>query len=220
MTGRRRGCKKSGSRRRARKDLVDHELMKVLAKPQRVRILAILCERTASPKEISDETGEALASVSYHVKVLRDQGLIQLERKAQRRGAVEHFYRRASRTLLPSDAWGNLPAALKKELSACIVQEFLDDAAEAIKAGIFDDPTSDVSWTPLVLDRAGFEEVNRLAAQFLAAVFEVQVAASERLANGKGDEAPERISATVFLASFLSSRDPEDGKKSAATMRR
>jgi DNA-binding transcriptional ArsR family regulator len=199
--------------------LVDHDLMKVLAKPQRVRVLAILDERIASPKEIAAETGEDLGSVSYHVKVLRDHGLIELERKVPRRGAVEHFYRGVSQTLLPADAWANLPSALAKKVSACIVQEFVEDASAAMEAGVFDDPPSELCWAPLVLDRAGAEEVSRLAAEFLEGVFGAQTQASRRLA-AEGSTTPERISTTVFLASFLSSRSPEEGKKASAALRR
>ncbi len=207
--------------KRSCEDLVDHELMRVLAKPQRIHILAILAERIASPKEISEETGENLGSVSYHVKVLRDHGLIELERKTPRRGAVEHFYRGVSRTLLPADAWNNLPPSLTKEVSACILREFFDDASDAMEAGIFDDPASDLSWTPLILDRRGVEEIGQLATDFLEGVFKAQAKASKRLATTKGRKAPaERISATVFLASFLSSRSPKEGKKASATKRR
>lgn len=215
MTGKKR------RRKKPTKDLVDHQLMKVLAKPQRVRILAILAERVASPKEISDETGEDIGSVSYHIKVLRDHRLIELDSKTPRRGAVEHFYRAVSRTLLPADVWDNLPVTLTKEISACILGEFFDDASNAIKAGIFDDPASDLSWTPLILDRLGVEEIGRLVTNFLEGVFEAQAKASKRLATAKDSKAPEeRISATVFLASFLSSRSPKDGKKASATKRR
>jgi DNA-binding transcriptional ArsR family regulator len=121
--------------KRSPEDLIDHKLMKVLAKPQRVHIYAILAERVASPKEISEETSEDIGSISYHVKVLRDHGLIELERKAPRRGALEHFYRAVSRTLLPVDAWKNLPHALTEEVSACILREFLNDASNAIEPG-------------------------------------------------------------------------------------
>jgi DNA-binding transcriptional ArsR family regulator len=208
-------------RKRSCDDLIDHELMKVLAKPQRVRILAILTERVASPKEISEETGEDIRSLSYHVKVLRDHGLIELERKAPRRGALEHFYRAVSRTLLPADAWDKLPLSLTKEVSRCILREFLDDASDAMQAGVFDDPAGDLSWTPLVLDRLGVEEIGQLATDFLEGVFEAQAKASKRLAAAKSRKTPaERISATVFLASFLSSRNPKEGKKASATMRR
>jgi DNA-binding transcriptional ArsR family regulator len=85
--------------------------MHALAKKKRVEIFALLCERIASPKEISDELEEDLSKVSYHVNVLRECRLVVLDRKTPRRGAVEHFYRAATPTLIPPDAWDNLPPA-------------------------------------------------------------------------------------------------------------
>jgi DNA-binding transcriptional ArsR family regulator len=65
---------------------------KALASPLRVEALAILSERRASPKELTEELGGKLPSVSYHVKVLEGYGLIEQVDEAPRRGAVEHFY--------------------------------------------------------------------------------------------------------------------------------
>lgn len=46
----------------------------------------------ASPKRLSDELGERLGNVSYHMKELADAGMIELVRTEPRRGAVAHFY--------------------------------------------------------------------------------------------------------------------------------
>lgn len=216
--GVRRGAK--GRTKRKSKDLVDHELMRALAKPLRAKVLAILTERIASPKEIADETGEGLSVVSYHVRVLLECGLIELDRKVPRRGAVEHFYRAAGRTLLPPDAWDNLPPGMRERVSTGILREFFDDASAAMEAGVFDDPAGELSWTPLILDELGVEEVGRLARDFLDSVLEAQTEASERLREGKGKDAVAATSATVFLASFLSARSPKDGKKASAAKRR
>lgn len=110
---------------------------------------------------------------------------------------------------------------LKQEVSACILREFLDDVSDAVEAGIFDDLASDLCWTPLILDGPGIEEIGELVKDFLEDVFEAQAKASRRMAAAKGGKATaERISATVFLASFLSSRSPRDGRKAAATLQR
>jgi DNA-binding transcriptional ArsR family regulator len=217
---RREGKSKRLSRRPSR-DLVDHKLMKVLGKPERARILAILAERVASPKEISEETGQELSSVAYHVKVLRKYELIELERKEPRRGAVEHFYRAISPTLLPPGAWDNLPPAMRKGLSVSILREFFDDASSSLEAGVFDDSASDLSWTPLVLDRPGVEEVGQLTDDFLKAILAVQAKASKREKSKRSDKGAKKpVSATVFLASFPSSRNPKEGRKASATKRR
>lgn len=94
-----------GARRATRAvELVDHQLMRALARAERIEILAILTERIASPKELAAETGEDLSTISYHVRNLRDCGLIELDHKIPRRGAMEHFYRAVDRTLLPPNA--------------------------------------------------------------------------------------------------------------------
>lgn len=67
-------------------------LFTALGHPLRVRILAALYERTASPNEISKEFKEGLSQISYHFKVLKDCKCIRMVKTEPRRGAVEHFY--------------------------------------------------------------------------------------------------------------------------------
>lgn len=209
-----------GWRRRSSRDLVNHSLMHALAKSARVRIFAIFCERVACPKEIADELNEGLSQVSYHVKVLHSCGLIVEDHQVPRRGAVAHFYRATVPTLIPPEAWNNLPPAVRKSISMGILQEFFDDASASMEAELFDDPPGELSWTPLILDSLGLEQVGQLARDFLNSVLEAQVETNKRLADvgkkGTGDE----VSATVFLASFLSARSPNEGKKAPATTRR
>lgn len=61
----------------------------------RAQILAILVERVASPKEMAEETGESVGIISYHVRVLLEFQLIELDCKERRRAAAAHFYRAA-----------------------------------------------------------------------------------------------------------------------------
>jgi len=203
----------------AGKDLLNYKQMHALSKELRVRILVVFCERVASPKELSEELDEGLSQVSYHVGVLRECRLIEEVEKVPRRGAVEHYYRAVSPTLIPPDAWSQIPPAARKNVSTTILQTFLEDASAAMEAGSFDDPPGELSWIPLVLDALGVEKFGRLTRDFLEAVLELQAEASERLPRGNG-KAVDATSATVFLASFLSARSPAEGKKAAATKRR
>jgi DNA-binding transcriptional ArsR family regulator len=193
--------------------------MHALSKQERVEIFAVLCERIASPKEISDELNEGLSQVSYHVGVLRECRLIKLVRTEPRRGAVEHFYKAVAPTLVPPGAWDHLPPAMRKTISVSILQEFAEDAFASIEAGVFDSSPGELSWTPLILDQLGVEEFGQLAKDFLESVLELQANASERLPKGNG-KTPGATTATVFLASFLSARSPKEGKKALATKRR
>lgn len=203
------------------KDLVDCRHMHALTKPERVRILAILTERVASPKEISEELDTNLSGVSYHVTVLRKCGLIVEDHEVPRRGAVEHFYRATMSTVIPPDAWDNLPSAMRKGISTAIVREFLEDASDSMEAGIFENPPGEVSWTPLILDLRGVERIGLLTRNFLESVMEVQVEATQRLsAREDGAAAEDVTSMTVFLASFQSTRSPGEEKRASAAKRR
>ena len=45
-----------------------------------------------SPTRLAEITGLSLGSVAYHVRTLRDAGVVRLAHEARVRGAVEHFY--------------------------------------------------------------------------------------------------------------------------------
>jgi DNA-binding transcriptional ArsR family regulator len=193
--------------------------MYALSKELRVQILTILCERIASPKEIADELNEGLSQVSYHVVILRECGLIVLDRKEPRRGAVEHFYRAAEPTLIPAGAWKNLPPAARTVISMDILGEFIEDVSASMRARVFDDSPGELCWTPLILDKRSVGDLGRLTREFLGSVLELQAIASKRLSK-EGGKAGKATTATVFLTSFLSARSPQDGKKASARKRR
>jgi predicted transcriptional regulator len=71
----------------------EHVIAHALAHPLRARALAILGERTASPKELARELDASLTLVSYHVRHLAELGVIRLEHTTPHRGAVAHHYR-------------------------------------------------------------------------------------------------------------------------------
>lgn len=59
--------------------------------------LAVIEKMSAAPKDwspnlLSRELDIPLSDLAYHVKRLRDAGLLVLVRTRPRRGAVEHFY--------------------------------------------------------------------------------------------------------------------------------
>lgn len=65
-----------------------------LIHPTAKLVLEQLADGTeVSASMVSKKFGEPLASVSYHVKMLRKRGWIEETRTEPRRGAVEHFYK-------------------------------------------------------------------------------------------------------------------------------
>jgi DNA-binding transcriptional ArsR family regulator len=61
------------------------ETFEVVAEPTRRRILDLLVEREHSVGELVDSLSLSQPGVSKHLRVLRDAGLVQVRRDAQRR---------------------------------------------------------------------------------------------------------------------------------------
>ena len=71
----------------------DPRYVKAMSHPVRVRIMAMLQERKASPNELSQWLGTTLGATAYHVRTLHKLGLIELVDETRVRGAVEHHYK-------------------------------------------------------------------------------------------------------------------------------
>jgi len=78
--------------------------------PVRARALAVLNQRVASPSELAAEQDAIVSDVAYHVRVLRELGMIKLVSTRQVRGATQHFYRSVAPPHLDDKLWGKLLA--------------------------------------------------------------------------------------------------------------
>jgi DNA-binding transcriptional ArsR family regulator len=69
-------------------------LVKALGHPLRIRVLIALdaAEGPQSPSQLAEELEEKLPNLSYHVRMLVQEGAMKLKRTKPRRGAIEHFY--------------------------------------------------------------------------------------------------------------------------------
>ena len=144
-------------------DLVDPRLAKALSHPMRTRILAILNERVASPNEISEMIDERLPNVSYHVRALLELGCVELVSTAQRRGAIEHYYRAVVRPFFTDRDWKKLPQSGRQAVSDVALQMIWEDVSSAIRGGTFEARADrHLSRSVLELDEAGWKELSEL----------------------------------------------------------
>src|SRR4051812_11744365 len=105
---------------------IDERLAKALSHPLRPRILQCLDEGgVASPNQLAEALGERLGNVSYHVRILRELGLVELVRLEPRRGALEHFYRATARPWLDDEQWAALPSEFRARTLARTLSEIL-----------------------------------------------------------------------------------------------
>jgi DNA-binding transcriptional ArsR family regulator len=190
---------KSKTKKRGSNSGVDQRLVKALAHPLRVEILAILNERMASPNELSKELEEGLSQVSYHVKVLKDFECIEMVKTEPRRGAVEHYYRATARAFLSDKEWQKLPDSIKPGMSAAFVKMLIADLIAALNGGTFDSRDDrHVSWTPGVVDEQGWNESVDLVNEALEQLIKIHAGSAKRLAKS-GEEG---IPATAILMNF------------------
>jgi DNA-binding transcriptional ArsR family regulator len=75
-------------------------VLEVIAEPTRRRILDAIRDRECSVGELVEQVGMHQPGVSRHLKVLRDAGLVDVRRDAQRR-----LYRLRPEPLMALDEW-------------------------------------------------------------------------------------------------------------------
>jgi DNA-binding transcriptional ArsR family regulator len=167
-------------------DLVDPRIAKALSHPMRARILRILNERVASPNEIAEMIEERLPNVSYHVRALLDLGCIELVDTAQRRGAIEHYYRAIVRPFFSDSDWKRIPRSGRQTISDTLLKVIWEDVSEAIEAGTFDSrPDRYLTNTPMVVDEQGWSELAEVMARALREVQKVESQSARRLKKSK-----------------------------------
>ncbi|HKG35855.1 MAG TPA: helix-turn-helix domain-containing protein [Solirubrobacterales bacterium] len=162
---------------------VDQRLIRALGHPVRDRILRALNERVASPAVLAREWGEPVVNVAYHFRVLRDCDAIELVRREQRRGALEHFYRATLRPYLGAAEWESLPLSTRRALDAQNLRELWSHVTQAAGEGGFDDPGTHISWTRLELDDEAFAKVAGELGRLLERALELQGEVANRRAG-------------------------------------
>jgi len=175
-------------------DLVDPRIAKALSHPMRARILRILNERVASPNEIAETIDERLPNVSYHVRALLDLGCIELADTAQRRGAIEHYYRAVVRPFFSDSDWKRIPRSGRQAISDTLLQVMWEDVSDAIEAGTFDSrPNRYLTHTPIVVDEEGWSELADIMARALRDVEKVESQSARRLKRSKEAGVPTKV---------------------------
>jgi DNA-binding transcriptional ArsR family regulator len=178
---------------------ITQQLAKALAHPLRVRILTSLHKGVSSPNQLSQELGEPLGNVSYHVKTLLEYDCVELVKTEPRRGAVEHFYRATERAFFSTNDWEKIPASARKGIAGSILEMVGHDATAALMAGSIDAHTdSHITRTPLVLDEKGWTEITALLEETLNRATEIQEESATRLSDEKADSINTKLAILHF----------------------
>jgi DNA-binding transcriptional ArsR family regulator len=189
----------------------DPRYVRAMSHPLRVRILAMLQERTASPSQLSQWLGATLGTTAYHVRSLHRLGLIELADETRVRGAIEHHYRAGERLMVSEEAWAQAPPIAKQAAVGSTLQIVDEYARKSAAEGGFDRPEAHLTRTSVKLDDEGWTELNEAALRFVAEVERIDAAVKER-ADGRAHDGRAGEAAVVlmaFEAQRLSGTEPE-----------
>lgn len=64
---------------------LDYTAIKALSSPTRIKILHKLLEKRATPTQLSEKTGKSKSTVSSHLSILEDAGLVEKDKREGRR---------------------------------------------------------------------------------------------------------------------------------------
>jgi DNA-binding transcriptional ArsR family regulator len=159
----------------------DPRYVKAMSHPLRVRILAMLQERTACPVELADWLGARLGTVAYHVRTLHRLGLVELVDETRVRGATAHHYRAVERPVISNEAWAAAPAIAKQAAVSSTLQTIDEYARAAAAAGGFDPADCHLTRLVMRLDPQGRRELTAAAMELLGEAQRIEAEARERL---------------------------------------
>ena len=195
-----RPAERKASRKRKEAPGLDPAIVKALAHPMRMRVLSRLNEIVASPKELADEFDVSLPMLSYHFRVLADIGAIELVSETQVRGAIEHHYRATTRAFFSDEDWKRLPVTSRQGISKTVIDQALADMTRAFAAGTFDSRSDrHLSFSPLVVDETGWNELRDLFADALERAMQIQSESVGRLQDDESGGAEVLARLTVML---------------------
>jgi DNA-binding transcriptional ArsR family regulator len=169
-------------------NISDPRYVRALSHPLRVRILAILEERTASAVELSRMLRADIGVVAYHVRKLHQLGVIELERETRVRGAIQRHYRAYERPRVSNEAWGEAPPVAKQAAVDATLQQIHDYGRASNATGGFDRADAHLTRTALKIDRKGWERISASLLDVLRAVAEVEQDVRDRQAAGEAVE--------------------------------
>jgi DNA-binding transcriptional ArsR family regulator len=162
-------------------DLVEAALHKALGHPLRLRILESVIERhEASPLTLSRQLRQPLATVSRHMRMLRDLGFVELTRTEPRRGAVEHFYRAVQCAYIDDDTWERVSVPLRRGLVRQIFRKIFSEASEAGGRGGFDRAGAHLDRVRLCVDEEGRRELSAALTGLLEQALVIQARVDAR----------------------------------------
>jgi DNA-binding transcriptional ArsR family regulator len=187
----------------------DPRFVKAMSHPLRVRILAMLDERKASPNQLSGWLGASLGTVAYHVRTLLELGLIELVDETRVRGAVEHHYRAKARPRPSEKAWAEASPVAKQAAVGSALEVIGEYARLSAAAGGFDRSDAQLRRAIVRLDEKGFAQLSKACEKLLERLEKIEADATTRI--GRDPHAEGIVEAGLGVLLFEAARLSSEG---------
>ena len=194
--------------------LDDPKYVKALAHPLRIRILALLAERDASPVQLLPHLDATLGTVAYHVRLLEKLGLVEEVDTRQRRGATEHVFR-ARPPLISDEAWAAASPMTKQVFASAALGQVAQFANQSAMAGGFERADAHITRSTLKVDEQGWSALAEASKRWLAEIYRIQADAAERLGASPDDGLDVGAVIMVFEALPFFAAPPVNGQDTA-----
>jgi DNA-binding transcriptional ArsR family regulator len=188
-------------RRRSTLRPPDARVIKAIGHPLRWQMLEALNEGEASPAQLARKFGEPVNLVAYHMGILAKAGGVEMVRTEPRRGSTEHYYRATMRPYFADREWARLPTETRRAVLAVETKRIVNDIRSAAAGTGLDHPKAHVSWSPMELDREGYDEVATLLGGVLDQLHDIQARAAARQAD-RGGKKQGLLSTEVAIVHF------------------
>jgi DNA-binding transcriptional ArsR family regulator len=176
-------------------------LAAIVSHPLRRRIWDAINDHPISPRELADQLRHPVNDVAYHVRVLRDLGVIELAGTRPVRGATQHFYRAIRRPHLSNEEVATMTPEQATTDATYILQLELADSAAALENGkLVERPEHYLFRMPANLDEEGWQEFHVIFAEAADRLYEAETRCVARRQE-RGEES-ESVSVVAHLNLF------------------
>jgi DNA-binding transcriptional ArsR family regulator len=201
------------------KSIDDPRYVKAMSHPLRVRILAMLDERKASPNQLAGWLNASLGTVAYHVRTLQQLGLIELVDETRVRGAVEHHYRAKARPSVSADGWVAAPPIARQAAVGSSLDVIGEYARVSAAAGGFDRSEARLQRALMRLDARGLTQLSKAVDKLLEQAEKIETSAAERIGRAPQEEGVVETGLGVMLFEAARLSGNGDGEKAAGRRR-
>lgn len=176
--------------------------VKALSHELRHSIIGVLWEQPASAAEIAAALDEPVDKIRYQLRILLDAGLIEVHREHRKRGTVERVYAaREQASIITEEEMRGVSEDGRVSYALHLLKAIFRSSLRAVSQGKVAEGNSLISWSPILVDAQGLEDLRAIHIEMVHQVQAVKAESARRLGDPE-----EGISATSIVVWFENSR--------------